>query len=127
MVAFASNRGRGEIWPFGKRKQAESAGSCILPGIIGWKPARREPDLRSADSLWAKFAHMIPEIREHTLSVCRPDESNRLETFLYEVFASAFEVYCRLADCGLSDLAYPKPLCLAALVWLGHSESKDGR
>jgi hypothetical protein len=127
MVAFASNRGEGEIWPFGKRTQAACAGNCFVPGIVGWKPAGREADFCSTASLWAKFAQMIPEIREHTLSVCRPDEPNRLETFLAEVFASAFEVYCRLADCGLSSIVYPKPLCLAALVWLGHGGPKDER
>jgi hypothetical protein len=70
---------------------------------------------------------MIPEIRRHTLSVFRPEESGRLEAFLAEVVASAFEVYRRLAESGLSDLAYPKPLCTAALVWLSYHGSRDER
>jgi hypothetical protein len=70
---------------------------------------------------------MIPEIRDHTQSVFQLEESHRLESFLAEVVASAFEVYRRLAESGHIDLAYPKPLCLAALVWLGHTGTRDER
>jgi hypothetical protein len=63
---------------------------------------------------------MIPEIRKHTKSALCPAAPQRLEAFVAQVVASAFEVYRRLAESGLSDLVYPKPLTATALVWLRH-------
>jgi hypothetical protein len=116
MVAFGSNRGERPIWPFAKRTKARSLG--------GWNPPPREFQSCPA-SLWAQFTRLIPEICNHTQSALRPDESIRLQGFLCDVVASAFEVYRRLAESGLSELAYPKPLCMAALVWLRHTGSRD--
>jgi hypothetical protein len=62
---------------------------------------------------------MIPEIRHHTQSVLRATVSGRLEARVDQVVATAFELYRRLVESGLSQFAYPQPLTLAALVWLG--------
>ena len=62
-----------------------------------------------------QFDRMVPEIRRHVrraklkLGVVRP------ELLTEEVVIGAFEVYASLANRGLSDLAYPKPLAMTAL------------
>jgi hypothetical protein len=127
MVAFGSQCGA-SMWRWSNPVRAGYPGVFgILPREVAQRPLSRTFDYESLGSLWVNFATLIPEIRDHTESVLRATASGRLEACVAQVVASAFEVYRRLAANGLIELAYPKPLSMAALVWLGLIGSADKR
>jgi hypothetical protein len=65
-----------------------------------------------------EFEQMIPGIRHHSQLLFSGIESSRLESLVDQVLANALEIFLRLAERGLGDLAYPKPLVMAALARL---------
>ena len=65
-----------------------------------------------------EFEQMIPGIRHHSQLLFSGIEPSRLESLVDEVIANALDIFLRLADRGLGELAYPKPLVLAALAML---------
>jgi hypothetical protein len=117
MVAFGSHRPGERILPIANLGES---GYGIVPQDGGRRPPPWVFSSQPSVLLWEKFATMIPEIREYTKSVTCPAASDRREAYLAEVVGKAFEVYRRLVERGLGELAYPKPLCLAALACLGH-------
>jgi hypothetical protein len=65
-----------------------------------------------------EFEQMIPGIRQHSQLLFSGIEPSELESLVDEVIANALDIFLRLAERGLVDLAYPKPLVLAALAML---------
>ena len=64
------------------------------------------------------FEQMIPEIRRLVQAAFRGVESPQRDTLVNRGVANAFDIFARLVECGLKDLAYPKPLAMAALARL---------
>lgn len=120
MVAFGRHRGAGGRTPSGGRSKVRSLGtSGITPRNGGRKPPPPARRSHPRASLWAKFAPMIPEIRSYARSVLGTTVAGRVEAKVAQVVATAFDFYRLLAEKGHSELAYPEPLTMAALVWLG--------
>jgi len=67
----------------------------------------------------ARFARMVPAIRREGRLALRRLEPSEREGLVAEVIATARDIFARLAERGLGDLAYPRPLAMAALVSLG--------
>jgi hypothetical protein len=68
---------------------------------------------------------MIPEIRDHARSLLRRPASDGLDTRIARVVAAAFDFYRLLDAWGLSQLAYPEPLAMVALLWVEKSRVKE--
>jgi len=74
---------------------------------------------RSAETAYRSgFEHMIPQIRRHVRSAINGRDPHSREQIVASAIAKAFEIFSRLAEHGLSDLVYPRPLAMAALVRL---------
>jgi len=74
---------------------------------------------RSAETPYTSgFERMIPQIRRHVRSAIHGKDPHSREQIVAGAIAKAFEIFSRLAEHGLSDLVYPKPLAMAALVRL---------
>ena len=79
---------------------------------------------RSAGSCFASsFEQMIPQIRRHLRSAINGTEPRSRDQLVTGVIANAFDIFNRLAEHGLSDLAYPRPLAMASLVRLRQTRS----
>jgi hypothetical protein len=65
---------------------------------------------------------MIPEIRRHVRSTLRGKEPRSLDQFVSGVVANASDIFGGLAERGLKELAYPRPLAMAALVRVKQAE-----
>jgi len=74
--------------------------------------------------LWGRFAQLVPEIRNFSRSVISDAEPARHEVLVGQVLANAFDIFRMLAKRGLGDLAYPRPLAMAALAKLGWSRER---
>ena len=74
-----------------------------------------------------QFKEMIPEIRHHSELALRGRSEPQIEGGVVLAVAGAFDVFTRLAERGLSELAYPQPLAMAALAGLdkNHREHSD--
>lgn len=70
-----------------------------------------------------RFEQMIPLIRHHSQTLFSDVEPFQLEMLVNEIVANAFDIFTRLAERGLGDLAYPKPLAMAALAQMRHAGS----
>ena len=84
--------------------------------MLAYSPVRSR---RSAGSCFtSSFEQMIPQIRRHVRSTINGKEPQSRDQFVAGVIANTFEIFNRLAEHGLSDLAYPRPLAMASLVRL---------
>ena len=77
---------------------------------------------RASPLALGRFEQMIPLILHHSRPLFRDAESSQLAVLLDEVVTNAFDIFTRLAERGLGDLAYPKPLALAALAQMKQNE-----
>jgi len=68
------------------------------------------------------FEQMIPQIRRHVRSAINGKEPHSREQLVAGAIVNAFEIFRRLAEHGLSDLVYPRPLAMASLVRLRHTK-----
>jgi len=68
-----------------------------------------------------RFEQMIPLIRHHSHLLFPDVEAPELEILVDQIIANAFDIFTRLAERGLGDLAYPKPLVMAALAQIRHA------
>ena len=89
--------------------------------MLALSPTRRR---RSAGSAYTNsFKQMIPQIRRHLRSAINGTEPRSRDQLVTGVIANAFDIFNRLAEHGLSDLAYPRPLAMASLVRLRQTRS----
>ena len=89
--------------------------------MLAFSPVRSR---RSAGTAFTNsFEQMIPQIRRHVRSAINGTEPRSRDQLVAGVIANAFEIFSRLAEHGLSDLAYPRPLATASLVRLRQTRS----
>jgi hypothetical protein len=69
---------------------------------------------------------MLPEIRRHVRSAVQTADPRSLDESVSRVAAIASDIFSRLSERGLSDLAYPRPLALAALVRHRQTSAQSG-
>ena len=84
--------------------------------MLALSPTRSRRSAETADS--SGFEQMIPQIRRHVRSAINGKEPHSREQLVAGAIANAFEIFSRLAEDGLSDLAYPRPLAMVSLVRL---------
>ena len=79
---------------------------------------------RSAGSCFASsFEQMIPQIRRHLRSAINGTEPRSRDQLHTGVIANTFDIFNRLEEHELSDLAYLWPLPMASLVGLRQTRS----
>jgi len=80
---------------------------------------------RDRPSSKRSFEHMLPEIRRHVRSAVPSTDARSLDESVTCVAAIASDIFARLSERGLSDLAYPRPLAMAALVRLRQTSAQS--
>jgi hypothetical protein len=88
--------------------------------------ARMSTRQRARPSSKRTFEHMLPEIRRHVRSAVPSTDPRSLDESVACVAAIASDIFARLSERGLSDLAYPRPLAMAALVRLRQTSVQSG-
>jgi len=89
--------------------------------MLALSPTRSRRTARSAYK--NNFEQMVPQIRRHARSAINGTERRSRDQLVAEVIADAFEIFSRLTEHGVSDLAYPRPLAMASLVRLRQQRS----
>ena len=63
----------------------------------------------------ARFAHMLPQIRQEANAALRTIPAHRRKTLIEEVIQQAFSTFLFLAERGTIQIAYAKPLTMVAV------------